>query len=104
MTAMLVAAFAAIRRIRPVVPGRAADAFRLRLLRDGRCLASRPHREAFPMALPVALLHRTSYRYDRPVMLGPQIVRLRPTPHTRSPVLSYALTVTPDPGSLHWYQ
>jgi transglutaminase-like putative cysteine protease len=56
------------------------------------------------MALPVALLHRTCYRYDRPVMLGPQIVRLRPAPHTRPPVLSYALTVTPDPGSLHWYR
>jgi transglutaminase-like putative cysteine protease len=56
------------------------------------------------MALPVALLHRTSYRYDRPVMLGPQIVRLRPAPHTRAPVQSYALTVTPVPGSLHWHQ
>ncbi len=47
------------------------------------------------MSLQVALLHRTTYRYDRRVSLGPQTVRLRPAPHCRTPILAYSQTVTP---------
>jgi transglutaminase-like putative cysteine protease len=52
----------------------------------------------------VVLRHRTAYRYDRPVVLGPQTVRLRPAPHARTPVLSYALTILPEPHTRHWHQ
>ncbi len=56
------------------------------------------------MSIHVALNHVTDYRYDRPVTLGPQIVRLRPAPHCRTRILSYSLTVTPEKHFINWQQ
>lgn len=56
------------------------------------------------MSIRVALEHRTVYRYDRPVALGPQSIRLRPAPHCRTPILAYSLTVTPDDHFINWQQ
>ena len=56
------------------------------------------------MSLQVALTHRTTYTYDRPISLGPQVVRLRPAPHARTPILSYAMNVSPDERFTNWQQ
>jgi uncharacterized protein (DUF2126 family)/transglutaminase-like putative cysteine protease len=54
------------------------------------------------MGIQVSLKHRTIYRYDSAVSLGPQIIRLRPGVHCRTPILSYSLDVTPSEHSLNW--
>jgi len=56
------------------------------------------------MAIRVALNHRTSYTYDRRIALGPQTIRLRPAAHARTPVLSYALKVSPAEHFVNWQQ
>ena len=56
------------------------------------------------MAIHVALSHTTRYRYDRPVSLSPHVVRLRPAPHCRTPVLSYSLKVEPRTQFFNWQQ
>src|SRR5579872_2808270 len=56
------------------------------------------------MAIRVALNHRTSYKYPKPVWLSPHVVRLHPAPHCRTTVSSYSLKVTPSEHFINWQQ
>ena len=51
------------------------------------------------MSIKAAIYHLTHYKYDRPVTLQPQVIRLQPAPHSKTKVLSHSLRVSP---SLHF--
>jgi len=56
------------------------------------------------MSIRSAIHHKTSYTYDRPVRLAPHIIRLKPAPHCRTPIISYSLNITPAKHFINWQQ
>ena len=47
------------------------------------------------MSILAAVHHLTHYKYAEPVTLAPQIIRLRPAPHSRTRVVSHSIKVSP---------
>jgi uncharacterized protein (DUF2126 family) len=56
------------------------------------------------VAIRIAINHRTEYRYERPISVSPHVVRLRPAPHTRTPIESYSLKILPEKHFINWQQ
>ncbi|MEM9100162.1 MAG: transglutaminase N-terminal domain-containing protein, partial [Pseudomonadota bacterium] len=56
------------------------------------------------MSINAAITHRTTYRYDRRINLGAQIIRLRPAPHSRTRILSFSQKITPEEHFINWQQ
>jgi len=56
------------------------------------------------MTIKVAIKHSTIYEFDKPVEIFPHTVRLRPAPHSRTPINSYSLKVFPENYFINWQQ
>ncbi|MUU77053.1 transglutaminase family protein [Winogradskyella endarachnes] len=56
------------------------------------------------MALKIVISHKTTYKYDRKVALSPHVFRLRPAPHSRTPIESYSIKIKPENQFFNWQQ
>jgi len=56
------------------------------------------------MSIRVAITHESRYLFDKPVVLLPHIVRLRPSPYCKTPIEAYTLSIEPNKHFLHWHQ
>ncbi len=54
------------------------------------------------MGIEVASEHRTSSTSDRLGGIRPHVIRLRPAPHSRTPIELYSLTITPADHCINW--
>lgn len=56
------------------------------------------------MALKVVISHKTEYSYDKKISMSPHIIRLRPAPHSRTPIEAYSLKIKPENHFINWQQ
>ncbi len=56
------------------------------------------------MTIRIAINHNTYYKFDRPTKIYPHVIRLRPAPHSRTPIRAYSLKVTPEEHFINWQQ
>ncbi|GJM28781.1 MAG: IMP dehydrogenase [Cyclobacteriaceae bacterium] len=56
------------------------------------------------MSIRVAVRHYTKYSYDRHIELSPQVIRLRPAPHSRTFIKGYSLNIKPENHFINWQQ
>ncbi len=56
------------------------------------------------MSIEVAISHKTKYIFDRSVSLSPHIFRLRPAPHSRTPIEGYSFKLSPKNHFINWQQ
>ncbi len=56
------------------------------------------------MSIRVALRHYTKYDYDRHIEVSPQVIRLRPAPHSRTSIKGYSLNIKPESHFINWQQ
>lgn len=56
------------------------------------------------MSIKAHLKHTTHYQFDRPVVLYPHEIRLRPAAHNRTPFQDYLIDIEPKDHLIHWLQ
>ncbi|UBM58161.1 transglutaminase family protein [Marinilongibacter aquaticus] len=56
------------------------------------------------MAIKVAIRHEMHYDYDGAISVSPQVIRLKPAVHSRTPISAYSLKVFPENHFINWQQ
>lgn len=56
------------------------------------------------MSIHIAIRHNTYYKYEKLITVSPQLIRLKPAPHSRTPILAYSLKITPENHFINWQQ